>query len=212
MRKKPASWSREQEQIVIDHYADSTPNQMYELLDGQFDTRQIQHKAKKFGIKKNDSYRSAQGIDGNGKRIKGSVPWNKNIKNYQPGGRAKETQFKPGSVPPNHRPVGSIRIDKDGYVMIKVEEGIHKYRLAHRETWKQHHGKYPPRGTALVFKDGNKLNCWDINNLELVTRSELMKRNSMHNLPEELKEVIALRIVIKRKIDGSYPRKQHNRA
>ena len=80
MRKKPASWSREQEQIVIDHYADSTPNQMYELLDGQFDTRQIQHKAKKFGIKKNDSYRSAQGIDGNGKRIKGSVPWNKNIK------------------------------------------------------------------------------------------------------------------------------------
>jgi len=80
----------------------------------------------------------------------------------------------------------------------------------HREVWKQHHGQYPPAGTAIVFVDGNKQNC-DINNLKLLTRKELMQRNSIHNLPEQLKEVLALKRAIVRKINGKQD-KRHNSA
>lgn len=68
---------------------------------------------------------------------------------------------------------------------------MNKWRLLHREVWKQHHGEYPPRGTALIFKDGNRQNC-DINNLELITRKQLMTRNSIHNYPQEIIEVTRL--------------------
>jgi hypothetical protein len=97
--------------------------------------------------------------------------------------------------------VGTQRISVDGYLEIKVAEGMHQWRLLHREIWKQNHGAYPDKGMALAFRDGNKLNC-SIENLELITRRQLMDRNTVHNLPEEIKEVIRLNGVIRRKIHG----------
>lgn len=44
----------------------------------------------------------------------------------------------------------------------------------------------------MAFKDGNKQNC-DISNLELVSRIEMMKRNTIHNLPSDLKELVQLK-------------------
>ena len=137
-----------------------------------------------------------------GRIMKGNIPWNKGVKGLQLRGRAKYTQFKKGNSPANHRPVGSTRLcSKDGYVLIKVAEGMFKWRLLHRENWKKHYGEYPPKGTAIQFIDGNKENC-DISNLKLVTRRELMQQNSVHNLPEELKDVIRLKGVLRRKING----------
>jgi hypothetical protein len=131
---------------------------------------------------------------------KGATPWNKGLKGFNQGGRNQETRFKKGSCPRNHRAVGATRLTKDGYIEIKIEEGLRKWRLLHREVWRQHHGCYPPCGTALTFKDGNKLNT-DISNLELICRSDLMERNTVHNYPEEIKAVIQLRSVLTRKIN-----------
>ncbi|WP_430231001.1 HNH endonuclease signature motif containing protein [Nitrosomonas communis] len=136
-----------------------------------------------------------------GRFIKGLIPWNKGVKGMPSVGRMHETQYKSGSKPANWRPVGSTRVNVDGYIEIKVAEGMHQWRLLHREVWKQHRGEYPPKGTALIFINGNKLDC-DINNLKLVTRRELMKRNTVHNLPENLKQVIRLKGVLRRKING----------
>lgn len=135
-----------------------------------------------------------------GQFAKGQIPWNKGT-HFDNG--AVATRFKPGSIPPNHKPVGSIRAcSKDGYLYIKVAEGLYQYKLLHREIWKQHHGEYPPKGSALIFKDGNKKNC-DIENLECLTRKQLMDRNTIHNYPEEIKELTRLRAVITRKINGN---------
>lgn len=196
------SWNHEQENIVRTHYADAKPEEMELLLHGAFNRRQIAHKAKKMGVKKSHAYCEKYGRAQDG-RITGMVaPMNKGKKFYA-GGRSIQTQFKPGSVPINRRPVGSTRITRDGYIEIKTEEGMGKFSLLHREIWKQRHGSYPPAGTALLFKDGNKQNC-TISNLEMVTRAELMNKNSVHRFPEELKQVIALKVVLRRKIDGSY--------
>lgn len=183
-----------------ENYADSTPQQMDELLYGVFDSRQIGHKAKKMGIRKSQAYRELHGITEKGRKRSGSEPWNKGT-HFRAGGRSQAHRFKPGDVPPNHRPVGTIRINVDGYFEIKTEEGMFKWRLLHREIWKRHHGSYPPRGTALVFRDGNKQNC-NIDNLELLTRKQLMERNTIHQYPKEIKELIRLKATITRRING----------
>jgi hypothetical protein len=48
------------------------------------------------------------------------------------------------------------------------------------------------KGLVVRFKDNNKLNL-DPANLEAITREEHQLRNSVHNLPEEIKEVINLK-------------------
>lgn len=129
----------------------------------------------------------------------GQKVWNKGMKGWQAEG-AQKTQFKPGSAPPNRLPVGHIRTNSEGYLDIKTAPGPHKFVPLHRWNWKQAHGEYPPKGMTLIFKDGNKLNC-DISNLECITRAELMSRNTVHNLPKELAEIIQLRGALNRQIN-----------
>lgn len=168
----------------------------------------VYYKADNLGLKKSPAfYESRQstrlnGNDGSGcstRFTKGLQPWNKGIKGLKYAA-AEATQFKPGARPANHRPVGSTRVTVDGYVEIKVAEGQFQWRLLHRENWKAAHGEYPPRGAALIFKDGNKTNC-AIDNLELVNRSDLMARNTIHNYPPELKAVIRLAAKVRRALD-----------
>lgn len=129
----------------------------------------------------------------------GNIPWNKNI-SFDAGGRSILTRFKPGNVPPNRKPVGTMRKNTDGYWEIKIEPGKYKYRLLHRVIWQSHHKMVPPKGTAIIFVDGNKDNL-SIDNLKLVTRAELAVKNQRHNLPAELKEVIFLKRSITQKIN-----------
>lgn len=130
------------------------------------------------------------------------TPWNKGA-SFNAGGRSVETRFKPGAVPPNRQPVGTTRITKDGYLEIKTEPGMHKWILLHRWNWKLATGEYPPKGMALVFKDGNKKNC-AIDNLELITRADLMRRNNVHNYPPEIAKAIQLVGALNRKINAKH--------
>jgi phage protein len=99
---------------------------------------------------------------------KGSVPWNKGKKGYM---GANKTSFKKGNIPANWKPVGSERIDKEGYTLVKIAEPK-KWTLKHRIVWEQHYKKKIPRGSVIIFADGNKSNL-SIENLICVTREEL---------------------------------------
>ncbi|MFN7997002.1 MAG: HNH endonuclease signature motif containing protein [Bryobacteraceae bacterium] len=143
----------------------------------------------------------------------GHVPANKGTR--RPGwapGRMAETQFRPGErrgkAAQNWCPIGTILTDSDGYRRIKIREGRQGeaygfgntkiWPLLQRHVWEQHCGPIPP-GHAVVFRDGDRSHC-EIGNLELVSRRELMARNSVHNLPKELVDVIQLNGALKRKI------------
>ncbi len=99
------------------------------------------------------------------------VPCNKGVKGICHPGCIK-TQFKKGNVPTNHRPVGSERVSKDGYIEIKVAEP-NKWDLKHRVVWEEKNGPIP-KGYAILFKDQNKLNI-SLDNLSLVSRKELIR-------------------------------------
>jgi hypothetical protein len=123
--------------------------------------------------------------------------------------RSKSTTFKKGSVPPNHKPVGYERISKDGYVEIKVKEGLRSFRLKHRVVYEQHFGSIP-KGYNVEFKDRDKKNC-DPSNLVLRSRKENMQLNTYHNYPKEIADTIQLMGAVTRQINKHKKRLQNEK-
>ena len=197
--KKRVYWTPEQEKIIRDHYPDSTLDELNKLLGGVRTNKEISSKAKLLKVYKSSAYREKYDISPDGKIKKNATPWNKGSSYMPPG--CEKGWFGKGSLPHNTLTVGTTRMTKDGYLQVKVSNENHRWELVHRQTWKQHHGEYPPKGMAIVFNDGDKLNCHDINNLSLISRKELMLRNNVQNLPEELKEVIRIKATITRRIN-----------
>lgn len=116
--------------------------------------------------------------------------------------KTKATRFKKEQLPKQTLPVWSEvkRKRKNGreYIMIKVP-GNTKLVYKHIWMWESFHNKKLPAGFNVVFKNGNPLDCV-IENLECVSDATLMKRNTIHNYPEELKKAIRLSSKISKKI------------
>lgn len=126
---------------------------------------------------------------------KGHVPANKGLRRpgYAPG-RIRETQFKKGQFPVNrdsdYYVLGALRVNSDGYIDMRVSfsPGAHGWRTLHRILWVDAHGPIPA-GHIITFKNSDKLDVC-LENLELITLADNMRRNSIHNLPTPLKETI----------------------
>lgn len=117
---------------------------------------------------------------------KGNIPFNKG-KHFNAGGRSVETRFKKGNIPHNHRPVGSERFTRDGYIEIKVAEP-NKWKLKHRVVYENAYGPLN-KGEVIIFKDQNKLNV-NLENLMVVSRNILarMNQNNLFGESSELTE------------------------
>lgn len=133
---------------------------------------------------------------------KGHASFNKGMKMsaelYE---KVKPTMFKKGNRPHNWKPDGTIeqRIDNSGkaYLHIKIKDS--HWMLYHRYVWEKEVGPIP-KGFIVSFKDGNIKNC-DIENLELITRMENMKRNTIQRYPAELQQLIKLKCKLIKKIE-----------
>lgn len=123
----------------------------------------------------------------NTKFQKGSQPFNKGMKQSEWMSeeslvKAKNTRFKKGQRPYTAPPVGTITIRTH-----KKTGQQHKYvggRLLHHIEWEKLYGAIP-KGYVLACKSADTLNE-NSKNWELLSRSELMKRNScVYNLPDK---------------------------
>ena len=112
---------------------------------------------------------------------KGAIPWNKGKKGYM---GANKTSFKKGHKPKNWRTVGSERIDTEDYTLIKIAEPK-KWALKHRIIWEEFHKKKVPRGSVIIFADGDKTN-FNIENLICVSRKELRVLNKCSLIKKDL--------------------------
>ena len=131
----------------------------------------------------------------------GHATWNKGT-HFTAGGRSADTRFKPGHRPHGWKSIGHERFTADGVWQRKVTNtGVTRrdYVNVHWIVWREAGRDIPP-GHALVFKDSNRMNV-ALDNLELVTRAELMRRNSLHRYPKEIALVIQLRGAINRQIN-----------
>lgn len=117
------------------------------------------------------------------------------------GRRATASHFKKGHKPKSTWvPVGTER-DNNGYLQRKVADTGAKsdWVEVQKLVWTEHYGPVPD-GHIVAFKDGNRRN-FDPTNLELITRAEIMKRNSYHNYPKEIAQLIQLRGAVQRQIN-----------
>jgi hypothetical protein len=127
----------------------------------------------------------------------GHTPHNKGKKGWDSGGRSHKTRFKPGDKSHTWRSVGSVRIGKDGYFEIKVSDtGQNDWKYVHILVWESEHGPVP-EGYIVSFVNKNRMDI-RIENLEMITRAENMRRNSIQNLPAELQHVCKLRARLNR--------------
>lgn len=207
-------WSAREDQILRRFYPDSRTDHLALWLDRKIHA--VYQRADVLGLKKTAAYLASEQAQilrrrpeiGEPGRFKpGQIPWNKGIK-HPPGwspGRMKQTQFKKGerngSAARRWRPVGSTRFSKEGYLERKVSDTGYSprdYVGEHILLWEKTHGPVP-KGYMVCFKDGDKTHIVE-SNLELISRAERMRRNSVHNLPKELSLVIQLAGALKRKI------------
>jgi len=183
-------------------------------------------RAYKLGLEKSAAYLASPaagrttGRQGIGTRfVTGHVPANKGLRRpgYAPG-RMKETQFRRGErsgvAVKLYKPIGTERLSKDGYLERKVSDVLPKpgasraecariiarrWRGVHLIVWEAANGPIP-HGHAVVFVNGDKTDI-RLDNLTLITRADLMRRNTIHNLPAPLPQAIRLLGALNRKIN-----------
>lgn len=138
---------------------------------------QVKRKAKMLGIKSDD----------NGRFKKGHISPYKVPKGVH---LSPATEFKKGNVPGNLKYDGCIAKryhsrDRRYYLYIRISKA--NWVLLNRHIWTQAHGPIPAKHTVR-FKDGNCMNC-KLDNLELISQAENMRRNHNYELTD--KKVLA---------------------
>lgn len=87
-----------------------------------------------------------------------------------------KTSFKPGQRPHNYLPVGTMRVDSDGYHQIKTADP-RMWSFTHILKWEEANDPIPD-DKILTFIDGDRDNL-DMDNLELVTRKQALSINQV---------------------------------
>jgi hypothetical protein len=111
---------------------------------------------------------------------------------------SRKTTFKKGHSPVNYKPVGSEKVNVEGYTEVKIKDP-NKWALKHRLVYEQLHGSIP-KGYNVKFLDMNRQN-FSAENLVLRSRKEMMKENTYHNYPKEIATTIQLLGAMTRQIN-----------
>ncbi|WP_339294362.1 HNH endonuclease signature motif containing protein [Paenibacillus sp. FSL W7-1279] len=146
-------------------------------------------------IRQMKTWKKNHGLSSGLRGSEGKSPPNKGTKGlYNVGGN--RTSFKKGQRSLNYKPIGTERIDRDGYTLIKVsDEGPwHKrWRHKHKVVWEEKYGPIP-KGHVILFADQNKRNI-DLDNLILIKQSQLSvlnRKGLLHNDAELTKTGIIM--------------------
>ncbi|AUJ23138.1 HNH endonuclease [Virgibacillus dokdonensis] len=164
-------FTHEQEMFIRENVKGLGNQELADLVNKTFDLSITRKQMKNW--KRNHNLSSGL----TGRFEKGNVPVNKGTKGlYNVGGN--KTSFKKGQKAHNYKPVGSERIDRDGYVLIKVSDDgpwQKRWRHKHKILWEKANGPVSP-GHKLLFADQNKQNI-KLDNLILVTEKQMATLN-----------------------------------
>lgn len=178
-------YSEEEDNFLIDNVKGISLKELREQFNKKFgynlSESTIANRKNKLGL--------SSGIKG-GQFQKGSVPFNKGKKqkdymSEEAINKTKNTRFKKGNIPHNHRPLGSERTTIEGYIEVKVAEP-NKWKTKAVVIYEEKYGKIP-KGHKVIYLDGNRQNL-DISNLKVISSAEELIMNS-NNLRYDNKEL-----------------------
>lgn len=201
-----AIWTSKQIALLIEKYPHEETDKVAELLG--MTISQTYTKASHIRLKKSQAYldspsscrlRRERNIGAACRFKPGHATWNKGMKGLQLSD--ERTRFKKGHMPHNWHPVGHERLH-DGYLQRKMTDTRNTrrdYICVHILLWISHHGAIP-KDHCVIFRDKNRQNIV-IENLECISRAENMRRNSFHNYPKEVAQLVQLRGALNRKLN-----------
>lgn len=212
-------WTPDEVAILRLHYPNRRTLELCALLPGRTE-RNIYQKAHALDLKKSPSYLASMESG----RIQrghqhprmvatqfkpGQEPPNKgkpfDVARTHPNCTAHH--FKPGQMPHTWQPVGSYRLNREGHLQRKVSDepggNSRRWRGVAELVWIEAHGPLP-EGHRVVFKPGrfsNRLEDITLDAVECVSFAEMMRRNSRHNLPPEVNQLVVLKGAITRQVN-----------
>lgn len=210
-----AVWSDDQVATLRQFYANFKTDDIAFMLGHS--RQSVYRKAGELGLKKTPEFvaqeaaRSMARPDHPARQhrfTRGQAVWNKGVKGVAGVQEAcRGTQFKAGQQPHNTLPIGSLKLDKDGTLQRKIsnDKGNNsaRWRAVHELVWVEANGPLPANH-IVVFKPGMRTNVLEeikVDRVECISLAENMKRNTRHNLPPELNQVVQLRAVLTRHIN-----------
>lgn len=217
MTRRP--WNHVEIELLRRGFADNRTDDLARTLGRSCST--VSQKAAKLGLKKSEAYlaspaacRLRRGDNvGEAYRFKpGHASWNKGLKGvFGVQEACRATQFKkgrPAHEARNYLPIGSLRISKDGYLERKVTDDpglmpARRWVAVHRLVWAEAHGPVPA-GHVVCFKPGRTTADLDritLDALELVSRRDLMLRNTVHRYGKDVARLVQLRGALTRQIN-----------
>lgn len=193
-------YSEEEDNFLIDNVKGISLKELREQFNKKFgynlSESAIANRKNKLGL--------SSGIKG-GQFQKGSVPFNKGKKqkdymSKEAINKTKNTRFKKGNIPHNHRPLGSERTTIEGYIEVKVAEP-NKWKTKAVVIYEEKYGKIP-KGHKVIYLDGNRQNL-DVSNLKVISSAEelIMNSNNLRYSNKELTEsgCLVAKIINKRR-------------
>ncbi|MES2148630.1 MAG: HNH endonuclease [Pseudomonadota bacterium] len=207
-----ATWSEDQLAMLHQFYPGYRTEDLATMIGKSLE--HVYRKAKQLGLVKTEAYlaspaasrlRRGDGVGVEYRFQKGHSSWNKGTKGVHTGG--EKTQFKPGQAPHNTLPIGSTKFDKSGVLLQKVSDAkgnnSKRWRGVHELVWVAANGPLPAKH-IVVFKSGMKTNVFEeitIDRVECISLAENMRRNTVHNMPKELVQLVQLRGALNRQIN-----------
>lgn len=210
-------WGDVELELLRRNFADSRTDDLAVALGRSYST--IDQQARKLGLRKSEAYlKSADahrldGAKGVGTRFEaGLVPWNKGLKGVVGVQEAcRATQFKKGRPPEesrNYKPIGSLRVTRDGVLERKVSDDpdvypARRWTAVARLVWEEASGPIPA-GHLVRFKRGCttvEVDEITLDRIECVSRAEHMRTHTFHQYGPEVASVMQLRGAITRQIN-----------
>lgn len=203
--RKP--WTAAEEALLRERFPTTITRELAGLL-GRSPTV-VSARAKKLGLKKTAEHIRLYGgwLDGEkGARTRfkpGVRSWNTGNKGVH---HSPKTEFKHGQRPPNWMPLGTVKLNSDGVLVRKVREGNNgglNWEAEHRCVWREAHGPIP-KTHCVVFKPGRFTTVREeitVDVLELITRAEMVRRNSYWKKDPEWARLVVLKGHITRQIN-----------
>ena len=219
------TWTEAELAVLRAEYATTNTRTLAERLGRSEKTTYAQ--AHKLGLRKDPRYMSkvhgalARQVGAASRFTPGMAAWNKGT-HYNPGGRSVETRFKRGELNGaarhNYRPIGSLRITKDGILERKVTDDhpvpARRWVSVARLLWIAAHGPVPD-GHVIAFRRGMHTTVEaeiTLDRLECITRAEHARRNSVHRHGPEIARLTQLKGAITRQINKRRRARQEQEA
>lgn len=212
-------WTEVDLELLRRNFADSRTEDLATAMERTYST--VAQKAARLGLRKSEAYLASADAcrlrrgDNTGAATRfqpGQPAWNKGTKGVVGVQEAcRATQFKKGRPPEeasNYRPIGSLRVTRDGILERKVTDdpGIvpaRRWVAVARMVWEAANGPIPA-GHLVRFKRGmatTEAEEITVDRLECVSRAEHMKTHTYHQYGPEIASVVRLRGAISRQIN-----------